>query len=51
MGQKGKFLVTSEGSFDLSTHTWDDQLFTDISIPIRPWVSASPCVKISPRWR
>ena len=36
MGQKGKFLVTSEGSFDLSTHTWDDQLFTDILIRENP---------------
>jgi len=32
MGQKGKFLVTSEGSFDLSTYTWDDQLFSDILV-------------------
>ena len=32
MGQKGKFLVTSEGSFDLGTYTWDDQLFSDILI-------------------
>ena len=36
MGQKGKFLVTSEGSFDLSTYTWDDQLFTDILIRENP---------------
>ena len=32
MGQKGKFLVTNEGSFDLGTYTWDDQLFSDILI-------------------
>ena len=36
MGQKGKFLVTNEGSFDLSTYTWDDQLFTDILIRENP---------------
>ena len=36
MGQKGKFLITSEGSFDLSTYTWDDQLFTDILIRENP---------------
>jgi ribonucleoside-diphosphate reductase alpha chain len=36
MGPKGKFLVTSEGSFDLSTYTWDDQLFTDILIRENP---------------
>jgi hypothetical protein len=38
MGQKGKFLVTNEGSFDLGTYTWDDQLFSDILIrEIRNW--------------
>ncbi len=36
MGQKGKFLVTSEGSFDLGTYTWDDQLFSDILIRENP---------------
>ena len=36
MEQKGKFLVTDEGSFDLSTYTWDDQLFTDILIRENP---------------
>jgi len=36
MGQKGKFLVTDEGSFDLSTYTWDDQLFSDILIRENP---------------
>ena len=36
MGQKGKFLVTSEGSFDLSTYTWDDQLFSDILVRENP---------------
>ena len=36
MGQKGKFLVTNEGSFDLGTYTWDDQLFSDILIRENP---------------
>ncbi|MGD9138379.1 MAG: ribonucleotide reductase N-terminal alpha domain-containing protein, partial [Desulfobacterales bacterium] len=36
MGQKGKFLVTSEGRFDLSTHLWDDQLFSDILVRDNP---------------
>ena len=36
MGQKGKFLVTQEGSFDLGTHMWDDQLFSDVLIKENP---------------
>ncbi len=36
MGQEGKFLVTNEGSFDLGTYTWDDQLFSDILIRENP---------------
>ena len=40
MGQKNKLLVTSEGNFDLSTYTWDDQLFTDILIRENPIDSA-----------
>ena len=36
MGQKSKFLVTNEGSFDLGTYTWDDQLFSDILIRENP---------------
>ena len=40
MGQKSKLLVTGEGSFDLSTYTWDDQLFTDILIRENPIDSA-----------
>jgi ribonucleoside-diphosphate reductase alpha chain len=36
MGQKGKFLVTKEGRFDLGTHMWDDQVFTDILIRDNP---------------
>ncbi|MEJ2101074.1 MAG: hypothetical protein P8X68_14015 [Desulfobacterales bacterium] len=40
MGQKSKLLVTSEGNFDLSTYTWDDQLFTDILIRENPIDSA-----------
>jgi ribonucleoside-diphosphate reductase alpha chain len=36
MGQKGKFLVTNEGRFDLGTHMWDDQLFTDLLVRDNP---------------
>jgi ribonucleoside-diphosphate reductase alpha chain len=36
MGQKGKFLITSEGRFDLETCTWDDQLFTNILVKDNP---------------
>jgi ribonucleoside-diphosphate reductase alpha chain len=36
MGEKGKFLVTKEGRFDLGTHMWDDQLFSDILIKDNP---------------
>ncbi|MGD9042117.1 MAG: vitamin B12-dependent ribonucleotide reductase [Desulfobacterales bacterium] len=46
MGQKGKFLVTSEGSFDLSTYTWDDQLFSDILVRENP-IDANQALGIS----
>jgi hypothetical protein len=46
MGQKGKFLVTSEGSFDLSTYTWDDQLFSDILVRENP-IDANQAMGIS----
>ena len=36
MGQKGKFLVTSEGRYDLGQYTWDDQLFSDFIIKNNP---------------
>ena len=36
MGEKGKFLVTNEGRFDLGTHMWDDQLFSDILVRDNP---------------
>jgi len=36
MGQKGKFLVTSEGRYDLGSYTWDDQLFTNILVKDNP---------------
>ncbi len=36
MGQKGKFLVTKEGRFDLGAHMWDDQLFSDILVRDNP---------------
>lgn len=29
MGSKGKILITEQGSFDLTTYKWDDQLFSD----------------------
>jgi ribonucleoside-diphosphate reductase alpha chain len=32
MGQREKFLVTSEGCYDLNTYTWDDQIFSNILI-------------------
>jgi ribonucleoside-diphosphate reductase alpha chain len=32
MGQREKFLVTSEGCYDLNAYTWDDQTFSDILI-------------------
>ena len=32
MGQREKFLVTSEGCYDLNTYTWDDQLFSNILV-------------------
>jgi ribonucleoside-diphosphate reductase alpha chain len=36
MGQKGKFLVTSEGRFDLENYMWDDQMFTNILVKDNP---------------
>ena len=36
MGQKGKFLVTNEGRFDLGTYMWDDQLFSDLLVRDNP---------------
>ncbi len=36
MGEKGKFLVTKEGRFDLGTHMWDDQVFSDILVKDNP---------------
>jgi ribonucleoside-diphosphate reductase alpha chain len=36
MGEKGKFLVTKEGRFDLGTYMWDDQVFTDILVRDNP---------------
>ncbi len=32
MARKGKFIVTEDGRIDLSTHKWDDSLFSDILI-------------------
>jgi ribonucleoside-diphosphate reductase alpha chain len=36
MGQREKFLITSEGRFDLETSMWDDQLFTNILVRDNP---------------
>jgi len=36
MGQKGKFLVTSEGRYDLGQYMWDDQLFSDFIVRNNP---------------
>ena len=36
MGQKGKFLVTNEGRYDLGTYLWDDQVFSDILVKDNP---------------
>jgi ribonucleoside-diphosphate reductase alpha chain len=32
MGQKGKILVTEEGTFDLTTYKWDDHRFSDLLV-------------------
>ena len=56
MGQKGKYLVTKEGRFDLGTQMWDDQLFTDILVRDNP-IDMDQAIGIirsyakkSPRW-
>ncbi len=36
MEEKGKYLVTSEGRFDLGSCTWDDRLFSDIVVRDNP---------------
>jgi hypothetical protein len=36
MTEKGKFLITQEGRFDLGSFTWDDQLFTDLLVRDNP---------------
>ncbi len=36
MGQKGKILVTEEGSFDLSNYRWDDHRFSDLLVRENP---------------
>ena len=46
MGQKGKFLVTSEGRFDLGQYTWDDQLFSDFIVRNNP-IEADKALGIS----
>ena len=48
MGQKGKFLITSEGRFDLETCTWDDQLFTNILVKDNPIDTAQAMAKSAP---
>ena len=32
MGQKGKILVTEEGTYDLSSYRWDDHRFSDLLV-------------------
>ncbi len=46
MGEKGKFLVTKEGRFDLGTYMWDDQLFSDILVRHNP-IDADQAMGIS----
>jgi len=36
MGQKGKILVTEEGSFDLGAYMWDDARFSDLLVRENP---------------
>ncbi len=36
MSQKGKILVTEEGSFDLATYRWDDHRFSDLLVRENP---------------
>ena len=36
MGEKGKFLITNEGRFELGSFTWDDQLFSDLLVRNNP---------------
>ena len=46
MGEKGKFLVTNEGRFDLGSATWDDQLFSDLLVRDNP-INADQALGIS----
>jgi ribonucleoside-diphosphate reductase alpha chain len=46
MGEKGKFLVTSEGRFDVGSFTWDDQLFSDLLVRDNP-INADQALGIS----
>ena len=47
MTTKNKYLVTDEGTIDLQTHVWDDELFSDRLISVNPiiksrhWMSAA----------
>ena len=36
MTTKNKYLVTDEGTIDLQTHVWDDELFSDRLISVNP---------------
>lgn len=36
MGQEGKILVTEDGTFDLTTHMWDDHRFSDLLVRENP---------------
>ncbi len=46
MAQRAKFLVTNEGCYDLSTYTWDDQLFSNILVKEHP-INADQAIGIS----
>jgi ribonucleoside-diphosphate reductase alpha chain len=46
MGQKGKILVTEEGSFDLATYRWDDHRFSDLLVRENP-INADQAMDIS----
>jgi len=36
MGQRGKILITEDGSFDLSAYRWDDNRFSDLLVRENP---------------
>jgi len=46
MGQKGKILVTEDGSFDLNAYRWDDSRFSDLLIRENP-LNADQAMNVS----